>query len=1612
MKVQEAVQRWLVVTLLALLALWLQPVQAQAHVGGEVSASYGCQSSWGGNNYYARSCTSLEEFCARNAQGRTFREIHVSRSGWTFCNYTDDSLDVAGYANLPGDASCRAGTEAWYDKVGMTHCACLEGRQSENDQCVGAVRITLSGPGSVKALPAGPAAALLATVTRDGAPLMGREVLIRMEGGGVVGGVTDAAGQVGALYIPPRQQRAQVNVSANCGGCTNTATLQISVQAAAAPQSCESGQRLGNPIVPGTGEKVQDITDWQDAGAHGLHWSRHYRSQGNVASGLGGGWSHRYAAQVSNGLLERSVWLGDGGKADFQRPNTGTPWQASNGIDSLQETAQGVLYTRGSDQSRWQLGLDGQLQSITQRNGWTMSLGYSGGRLASITNAFGRSLRLAHDAQGRLSKVIAPDGQTMDYGYDSQSRLVSMSYSDGGGNGAGANVQTYHYEDPRWADALTGIAENHQRVASYSYDAQGRAVSTRHAAGADSYTLQYGAEGTASGELVPMHGIDPAIYRVTVQATDPLGNPQTWTYQGGDGQIRLLGAGAGYAGGQIASRSFGAQTLAASETDFLGNTTLYTWDATRRLKTGETRAAGRPEAQTEQTEWHPTLRLPEKITEAGRTTAYTYDAWGNKLTETVTDLATGEARTWRWTWDTRQLLATHTEPGGGVWTYTQGAQGLPVRIVNPLGHATGYAYDDGGRVIRIERPGLAAQVNRYDARGRLTAQSTASGDTRYGWSATGQLASITEPQGYKVSYQYDAAQRLIAAADNRGNSVQYTLDAAGNRVREEIRDGSGAIAQVTSRAINSLNQVSAVTGAAGTTQIGYDANGQPISETDPLNQSTRQTLDGLGRVTATTFPDNARATQSWNALDALTQATDPKGVATVYVRNAFGEVMRETSPDAGTTVYTRDANGRVLTRTDALGVVTRITRDALGRPVQITRGASHQTHYRWDSERPGYLAQMDDASGSTVYQRDSEGRVTQKTQRVNDNPDSPSSFKTSYAYAGGELSAITYPSGFKVNYKRDATGRITAIDTQPPGTRTAAFLTELTHTALGQPKAWRWPGGKAASRTFDADGRMTRNEFAHYRYDAAGRMTGITQLLDVNYTPGALQPAGPLELSWTVGYDSRNRIVRFASAWATTLYSYDANGNRLTQQDSALGTHDLDADHEDPGRNRDTRRTLKIDASSNRLLGLSQTQTEVQGTRSTTSKTSVTYSLDAAGNLTSDGLRSFDYDEANRMAKARVLSKGEEARIRYLHNALGQRVFESEVEAERTLPSQAQLGSSFIAWLKTRFGWLFQGTATTSVGTAYVYADDEALPGWAILGSYDNGSASGNGRSEYIWLPTQGGGAIPVGMLRNGKLYAIHTDHLGTPRLMTHNGKPIWQWPYSAFGDNKASGPLKVIGDHVIVRAGLATLRTTTPTEDPGLRLPGQIADPETGTHYNGQRSYCPGCGRYTQADPIGTAGGWNRFDYARQNALSFVDQHGLNAAALPLVVGGGGLLICQADPKCRQKLSQLAQQCAGIANQVKNWVFSEGTDALPTDLTGQNPRDGSGRRVNTDLPGGSKDVFDQLSGGRSTDQGDGTKIAPNGVRWRPGVGDQGPRVDIPANGARPHETIHFPPGG
>ncbi len=507
---------------------------------------------------------------------------------------------------------------------------------------------------------------------------------------------------------------------------------------------------------------------------------------------------------------------------------------------------------------------------------------------------------------------------------------------------------------------------------------------------------------------------------------------------------------------------------------------------------------------------------------------------------------------------------------------------------------------------------------------------------------------------------------------------------------------------------------------------------------------------------------------------------------------------------------------------------------------------------------------------------------------VNDNPSSPASFETQYGWSGGELASVTYASGFKVFYNRDATGRITGIDTRAPGlgSSTNPFVTSLAHTALGQPRSWNWASGDSASRTFDGDGRMTASEFSAYSYDAAGRITGVTQSLLATSTATGTVTVFPTTLTWTAGYDNRNRLTSFNRAGSSAAYTYDANSNRLTMVSTSTRDADLDGDLDAADYSRSTSQGSLIGAGTNQLLGFTQTLTRVQGSSTlSTVVSTVSYSLDSAGNMTGDGLRTFDYDNANRLAKARIFKDGEAMSVSYLHNALGQRVFKGEAQADQYLPDETELGQSFIDWLRQRFRWMFESQqASTSIGTAFMYADGVAeggLPEWAVLGSYDNGSASGTGRSEYIWLPVEGGSAIPVGLFRNGNLYAIHADHLGTPRLMTNGANQVvWQWPYSGFGGNRPTGVLQVTTNpYHATMIDPEMLKSTPPAVSLDLRFPGQMVDGETGTYYNYFRQYDSKTGRYTQSDPIGLRGGINMYAYVEGNPLVQADPSGLQVA-------------------------------------------------------------------------------------------------------------------------------------
>lgn len=1259
----------------------------------------------------------------------------------------------------------------------------------------------------------------------------------------------NTSGTYSAPVLGRNWQECPLNSTQSGSSCTCNRNAQEDgphtaclIAAPELPNMCPrplAGAFEGFPIFPATAEKYRSETDWSDFGPGALSFTRTYSSNwasdsARTGNPLGQVWSHNFSttlvATPSTTPVGVVIATGEGYVRTFGKVAGATTWSAGNSADTLSQQSSGAwTYHRADDDTTLTFDGSGKLQIEADRNGWVTVYTYNGaGQLASVTNGFGRTLALAYNGAGQLTAVTTPDARVIAYAYDGTGRLVSVLYPDGKG-------RNFVYENASFPQALTGIFdESGSRWGTFAYDSTGRAVSTQLAGSVDDYQVSYPSSGSAT-------------------VVDPLGTSRNYSYGTTLGKLAVTGGSlpSGEGKRDAASRVQDANGLITSETDFNGAVTTTTWDVARRLPTSVTRASGTPEAQTVSTQWHAAFSLPVLVTESGRTTAYTYDAVGNTLTKTVTDTTSTTARLWQWTYNAQQLVATATEPNGAVASYTYDPRGNVLTATNTLGHVTSYTYDNANRVASSTAPNDLATTYTYDPRDRLLTQTVGGQTTVLTYKPYGTVETVSLPTGLVLTYSYDAAHRLTGWSNNRGENGLYTLDGMGNRTAEQIKDSAGNVAWNAARTINAINRLSAQTeGPNQASSFGYDANGELTRTTNGLNQSTQYGLDSLRRVKAVTDAANATATLKYNALDAVTEAKDFKGVATTYARDAQGNATAESSADTGGASTQYDALGLPSQITDALGQATTITRDALSRPTGLVFADGKTTTLRYDlsANSKGYLSEIVDRSGTTEYTRDTFGRVTLKKQTLANG----SVQQVSYSYnANGTLASIGYPNGGGLlTHSYDATGRLTGLSLNGN-----PLVTGLAWNPLGQPTAWTWAFASpnlAASRSYDTAGRMTATEFSSYVYDAAGRITSLTQNL---YGPGDTDPThstiGAGDITWTVGYNAVGRLTGFNATGSTAGFGYDANGNRSSS------TRELNG--------QSTSRTYTVGATSNQLTGFTQS---INGA----STTSVTYGYNANGDLVSDGLRSYTYDAEGRLAAATTGATDVSPTTRYAHNALGQRVFKTEPLYPPGQGDEADPGfmQSLIAFF-TKL-WSPATTQAEQLGYAYVYDEQGSL-----IAEAGSGGANSAGQASYIYLPTANG-PMPIAAVINGAAYAVHSDYLNTPRKLSNaDGQPVWQWSYSAFGEDKPT-----IAKNRFANLDITANPGTTSLSEVkfNLRYPGQYADEESGLFYNYFRSYDAKTGRYGQPDPIGLGGGWNRFGYVDGNPLGLTDPFGLNPAA------------------------------------------------------------------------------------------------------------------------------------
>ncbi len=303
---------------------------------------------------------------------------------------------------------------------------------------------------------------------------------------------------------------------------------------------------------------------------------------------------------------------------------------------------------------------------------------------------------------------------------------------------------------------------------------------------------------------------------------------------------------------------------------------------------------------------------------------------------------------------------------------------------------------------------------------------------------------------------------------------------------------------------------------------------------------------------------NGNATNcKYNYDGKITELKDALGNTTTYVYGA-GTGCASCSGSGDDLVSVKDANNKTTTyeyykngwkknQKDPLNHVTAYTYDSTGFMTSLTDPALAVTAF----DKTDLVTTKTDPLGRvTTYVYDKAGKLKTKTDRKGD--------VINYSYTPDNvLQTITYPDNSTVSFTNDELDRTTSM-TDSLGTTTYlyddanrtvtvidphGFVVVYKNDEAGRLKELTYPGSKKVIYGYDLLNRMETvrldwlNQTATYHYDAAGRLTSLT-----NFN-GTVT---------TYGYDSANRLTSLENKKSDnsviSSYSFpilDGVGNRM-----------------------------------------------------------------------------------------------------------------------------------------------------------------------------------------------------------------------------------------------------------------------------------------------------------------------------------------------------------------------------------------------------------------------------------------------------------------------------------
>lgn len=839
-----------------------------------------------------------------------------------------------------------------------------------------------------------------------------------------------------------------------------------------------------------------------------------------------------------------------------------------------------------------------------------------------------------------LTAIKDRSGNTLSFTWDSNLRLVAATDAIGQ-----VTTVSYDHSDPL---KITKVTDPFGRFATFTYDASGRLQQISDVLGLTSsvtyglsdlvktLTTPYGTTTITAGE---------AGLTRWAEVTDPLGGKERAQYTHGlvatepTSQVPVGMSTANYGLNEHNTLYWDKNAMASGTIDAT-TATDYLWAL---KQDGSYVAVAVPLSVKKPLEnrvwfnYHGGASTREgtirQLTAIGRVlddgstrlTKYEYNSRG-RVTKQIDPL--GRETVYEYDTTALNLLTVKQKNAGGydlLEERTLNSHGLPLTVTDAAGETTTYTYNTQGQVLTVTNA-KSETMTLTHTNGYLTsATGPVSGATAtFAYDGHGRLRTPTGPDGYAVTVDYDALNRVIR--------VTYP---------------DATYEQVTYRFLDR--------------QIYRDR----------LGRQTHYIYDSARRLSATIDPLHRTLVQEWGAggLDAL---VDASGNRTRWEYDLQGRVTKEVRADASAVVYTYETTtSRLKRRTDARGQHTDYTYFLDGRLKDTTFPnaviATPTVSFTYDAMY-GRLTTMVDGTGTTAYTYKAAGTLGAGQVATLDGPLSNDTLTYTYDELG-RLASRTL-NGVTGTWTYDALDRL-STQTDPIGTFTYAYdgqtdrLASLTYPN-GQTSSYSYFGNTSDRRLSDihhrTGGGATLSRF-QYTYDVVGNIVTWTQHYETDVKA--------YDFTHDVADQLTSATYRTTGGTPTILkrnsYGYDPTGNRTnTQVDDVPVTWTYDA------LNRLTARTdgglirvegtvnepatvtiqgkpASVDAS-NRFTGTASLTTgtttrfaimATDGNGNFTTEewetsapaTSETLTYDSNGNLTSRGTKTYEWNARNQLVR-------------------------------------------------------------------------------------------------------------------------------------------------------------------------------------------------------------------------------------------------------------------------------------------------------------------------------------------------------------------------------------------